>query len=253
MLYHAYIDDSADSRRERLIVAGAIIGKKQDWNILNQRWNARLKEDELQYFKSSHCETLNGQFHKFRALGMDEGKRRAAKVRDDLDAIISRAPVTALGVTLSVPFHKIMYSDPAKFGEIPSVPYRLAFQQVLAECAKAMILLGRGNVITFGHDDGDDFHVLFDLCKEFKKRNPRYAKLMADFVPLDDKLHPPVQAADVAAWVTFRFAQACLEDPSADNMKRLRGRMYKVVNWLDRPNPNISDNEESPAKAVYAP
>jgi hypothetical protein len=78
MLYQAYIDDSADGKRERVIIAGAIIGTKEKWARLNKLWNERLKEDELEYFKSSDCERLNGQFTKFRAHGMEEGKRRAA-------------------------------------------------------------------------------------------------------------------------------------------------------------------------------
>lgn len=255
MLYHAYIDDSADRNRERVVVAGAIIGKKQDWDTLNRRWNARLAEDGIQYFKSSHCETLNGQFHKFRALGMDEGRPKAAKVRDDLDAIIRSSPVTGLGVTLSVPFHQTMLSDPAAFGEIPTVPYRLAFQQLIAECGKAMQLLrGRGHIVTFGHDNGDDFNALHDLYKEFKKRNPRYSGTLADFVPLDDRLHPPVQAADVAAWITFQFANNYMAGPNGQKMKRLKLSMYKIVNWLAIPEPRRgSDFEDAPAKAIYAP
>jgi len=255
MLYHAYIDDSADRNQQRLVVCGAIIGNKTEWGMVNAKWKARLAQDGLDYFKSSHCESLNGQFHKFRQSGMEEGKRRALLVRDDLYAIIQNAPIIALGVTLSIPFHRTMLSDPKTFGEIPKVPYRLAFQQALAESAKAMILLGRGNIVTFGHDDGDDYPVLHDLYKEFKKRNPRYAKILADFVALDDKLHPPVQAADVAAWVTFQHANEGVSNSSPQPPKRLGNRMYKIVNWVDRPASPIcrTDDEDAPAKAVYGP
>ena len=224
--------------------------------MVNGKWKARLKEDGLEYYKSSHCETLNGQFHKFRALGWDEGKRRALVVRDDLYHIVKTSPVMALGVTLSVPFHQTMLCDPQTFGEVPKVPYRLAFQQVLAECAKAMLLLGHGSVVTFGHDDGDDFAALHKLFKEFKNRNPRYARIMADFVPLDDKRHPPVQAADVAAWITFQFANEFVSNPTPDTAKKLGDRMYKLVNWLDAPYASMAirpNSDELPAEAVYAP
>jgi hypothetical protein len=257
VLYHAYVDDSADRNRERLIVCGAIIGKKNDWGILNGKWKDRLQRDGLEYFKSSHCETLNGQFHKFRQFGIDEGKRRALLVRDDLYAILGNAPITGLGVTLSVPFHRIMRDDPKTFGAIPEVPYRLAFQQVLAECGKAMQVLGRGNVVAFRHDDTDDFHVLHALFKEFKRLNSRYTSILADFVALDDKSHAPVQAADVAAWVTFQRANDYVSNPSPEAIKRLFGaRMYKIVNWLDSPSSQLGKRfteAELPAKAIYAP
>lgn len=254
MLYHGYIDDSADRNRERLVIAGAIIGKKDDWKPLGRRWNARLAEDDLEYFKSSHCETLNGQFHKFRTLGKEQGHARALRVRDDLDAIIQTSSVTALGVGLSVPFFKTMKQDPVKFGPIPDVPYRLAFQQLIAECGKAMMLLGREHIVTFGHDDGDDFPILHTLYKEFKKLNPKYRKVLGDFVPLDDKLHPPVQAADLVANIVLRSSTIELDTPTSENLKRLRSRMYKIVNWLHEPIPTKpSFTGEAPAKAVYAP
>jgi hypothetical protein len=253
MLYQAYIDDSADQKRERVVVAGAIIGDKPRWNILNRLWKERLAQDGLKFFKSSQCESLRGEFEKFRDFGMEEGFRRAALVRDDLDLIIRNSMLTAVGVTVSVPFHKVMLQDPKRFGEIPSLPYPLVFQQILAECAKAMMLLGRGNIVTFGHDDGNDFPKLHDIFLRFKKENPRYQRVMADFVPLDDKLHPPVQAADVSAWVTRKYAEAYAADPSADNLKRMKESMYKVGNWLENPSQGTSDftTGELAAKAVY--
>jgi hypothetical protein len=117
-----------------------------------------------------------------------------------------------------------------------------------------MMLLGRGNIVTFGHDDSDDFHVLHDLFKEFKRRNPKYQRVLADFVPLDDKLHSPVQAADVVANVVMRSSAIELGDPSSEHLKRLRLRMYKIVNWLHEPiatKPTFGG--DAPAKAVYVP
>lgn len=252
MLYRGYIDDSADRDRERVIISGAIIGREDSWDTLNKQWQARLREDKLQYFKSSHCRTLNGQFHKFRSLPDGSGKAQAIKVEQDLDVIIHSLDLVTLGIVLPVPFYNTMLSDPKKFGQIPKVPYYLAFQQVLAECAKAMIALGRNNIITFGHDDGSDFHVLHDIYKEFKKKNPRYAKVMADFVPLDDKMHPEVQAADVAAAVTHGYAENWVQHPTADNLDRLRKSMYKIVIWDEAKaqKPSIR-NEATPAKARY--
>ena len=143
-----------------------------------------------------------------------------------------------------------MLKDPAKFGPVPLVPYRLAFQQILAECAKAMRLLGRNNLVTFAHDDGDDFPQLHAIYKNFKKKNPSLASVMADFVPLDDKLHPSLQAADVAASVTYRYAQAWAISPDADNLKRLRNSMYKINIWGE--GKSKSHNEQTaPARCAY--
>ena len=146
-----------------------------------------------------------------------------------------------------------MLLDAQQFGAIPTVPYRLAFQQLVAECGKAMKLLGRGNIVKFGHDACEDFDVLQRLYEGFKTQNKKYQGILWDFVPLDDKLHPAIQAADVAAYVTFKFAQNYLENPSAENLRRLKRNMYKVVNWLDHPRSPVGgfDQETAPAKADY--
>jgi hypothetical protein len=249
MLYRAYIDDSSDRNRERVVVCGAIIGDEPRWTFLTKKWNARLAQDGLQYFKSSHCNSLNGQFHKFRS--MPDGKQRADKVRDDLDAIIHESQVMTLGATLPIPFYKTMLADQAKFGPIPDVPYRLVFQQVLAECAYAMVEMGRDRIVTFGHDDGDDFDALRGVYQRFKQTNKHHAKRMADFVPLDDKLHPPVQAADVAAWVSFKYAEDWVINSTAENLKRLRGSMYKMIIWSEQMRTEFDPRTGAPVGAKY--
>ena len=254
MLYHAYLDDSADRDRKRVVVSAAIVGRQDEWATVSRSWLTRLAEDGIEYFKSSQCDGLDKQFQKFRALGKEEGKRKAAQLRADLDAIIHGSRLMALGVTLSVPAHRAMMSDPQRFGPVPSVPYRLAFQQVIAECGKAMQNMGRGNVVTFAHDDTSEFEVLYRLYKDFKKRNLRYAGVLADFVRVDDKTSPPAQAADVAAYIISQFANNYVSDPNGDNLRRLRGRMHKIVNWLDDLQPYAKmSREDAPARAVYAP
>lgn len=248
VVHRAYIDDSADRDRKLFVISGAIIGDESRWSPLYKPWRDRLAEDRIEYFKSSHCDMLNRQFHKFRAMA--NGRAKADKVRDDLDEIIRRLKLVTLGVILPIPVYQQMLDDPVKFGPIPLVPYRLAFQQVLAECAKAMRLLGRNNIVTFAHDDGDDFPQLHAIYKGFKKNNPHLASVMADFVPLDDKVHPPIQAADVAASVTYHYAQAWAVTPDADNLKRLRKSMYKVNIWGDGKSKS-RDESTAPAKCEY--
>jgi hypothetical protein len=82
MVFHAFIDDSADRNREKAVISGAIIGRRETWNTLNKLWKERLAKDSLEYFKSSHCRTRNGQFHKFRAF--PDGAERALQVQRDL-------------------------------------------------------------------------------------------------------------------------------------------------------------------------
>ncbi len=252
MIFYGYMDDSADRLREKVIVSAAIMGQKDKWSALRTAWKTRLDQDGIEYFKSSHCETLNGQFHRFRELGVEEGKKRAIQVKDDLYAIVRACGVVGVGVTLSVPTHSKMLTHPDEFGVIPEVPYQLAFQQAIAECGKTMKLMGRGNIVTFAHDEGNDYPALHSLYKEFKKQNPKYAGVLGGFVPLDDKTHPEMQAADVVAYTTLDRAKSYEEGKSPEKLKALRHSIYKLVVWLDDPVPyGDMSKPEAPAIARY--
>src|SRR5207249_4068940 len=47
--------------------------------------------------------------------------------------------------------------------------------------------------------EGPDFNQLRDLYMSFKTMNPKTARTLTGFVPLDDKQHPPLQIADMIA------------------------------------------------------
>jgi hypothetical protein len=87
------------------------------------------------------------------------------------------------------------------------------------------------NTVSLGHDDGSNFHVLHDLFLDYKQNNPIAARVLGDFVPLDDKINPTIQAADVAASITFRYAEEWAIDPTPANLKRLRKTMYMIAIW----------------------
>jgi hypothetical protein len=227
--FRAFIGDSADRNREHVIVSGAVIGNEYQWRFIARKWRERLAVDEIEYFKSSHCESLNGQFRKYRRSREVDAKKKVDALCDDLNAIIRESQLLTVGVVLPVRFLQVMKFDPVKCGALRDAPYQTAFQQILAESAALVIRMGRNSIVTFGHDDGDDFHALHSLYEDFKKANPRYARVMADFVPLDEKSHLPLQVADVAVLITFRYAEDWAIDPTPENLKRLRQSMYKIV------------------------
>jgi hypothetical protein len=229
MLHRAYIDDSADRDRRKVVVSGAILGVGDDWAKLIKPWRARLAQEGLDYFKSSECQGLRKKWEKFKA--MENGRALADKVRDDFDEIIRNSPVVTLGVVMPVPYHQRLLADPKLGGKVTKNPYHYAFQQVLAECARSMKVLGRNNIVTFAHDDGSDFLQLHEIFKKFKKLNPRLARVMGDFIQLDDKAHVEVQAADVAASVTNKYAIDFQDNPTVENLNRLNHSMWKMVMW----------------------
>jgi hypothetical protein len=232
VLWRASIDDSADRNREKVVISACLFGDCNQWRTVVRPWKVTLAENNLDYFKSSECGLLNGEFLKFRSeekYPKPTGRQNADRIREELDQIIRNSEVCGIGVIIPVPVFTEIYADPRFAALVSPDPYELAVQILWDECAKGMRQLGRNHILTFAHDDGDNCDRLRQLYASYKEKNPNDARRMADFIPLDDKKHPMIQAADVAASVTQKFAVEWAEDPNTATLKRLEDSMYKVV------------------------
>jgi hypothetical protein len=240
------IDDSADRNREKVVISGAALGDAARWSALRATWRERLARDGIEYFKSSHCRYLQGQFHKYR----DEvkypkplGRDTADQIQNDLHGLLKQCRVITLGAVIPVPLYKQFQENP-KYSRLDlRNPYHWAVQTVWMMCAKTMKKLGRGNVVTFAHDNGNDYPFLLELYKAFKKKNRHSAKVMHEFIPLNDKTNPPIQAADVAASVTHLHALEWIANPGPLTLKQLEGTMYWITVWNEEYATEVMDNE----------
>jgi hypothetical protein len=240
VLWRAYIDDSADRNREKVVISACLLGDSQQWREVVRPWRVKLAEYNLNYFKSSECGLLSGELVQFKSeenYPKPLGRQTADKVRDQLDEIIRNSSVCGFGVVIPIPDFNRVYAEPHYAALIASPdPYELAVQLLWDQCAKGMRELGRNHIVTFAHDDGDNYDRLRKLFRAYKANNPHSASRMADFVALDDKTHPTIQAADAAASVTQKFAVQWISDQNAATLDRLKSRMYRIVvsteEWL---------------------
>ena len=65
MIYESYLDDGLDAQQARMAVSAGFCGTKEAWIQLSQRWTHRLKNDGLEYFKTSEYKMLRKQFEIF--------------------------------------------------------------------------------------------------------------------------------------------------------------------------------------------
>ncbi|MFZ3209913.1 MAG: hypothetical protein WA188_00220 [Terriglobales bacterium] len=240
------IDDSADRDREKVIISAALIGDKDRWQALRIAWRKRLDEDGLEYFKSSQCRHLRRQFFKYRdqqKYPPPLGREAADRVQADLDQIIHDCRLMGVGAIIPVPLYRRFQADPQYAGVCAHDPYEWAVQTVWMQCVQGMQELGRGHVVTFAHDDCSNFHLLDQLYKGYKQANRKSSRRLAGFSPLEDKTTPPIQAADVAASVTHRYAVEWIDDRSTTRLQRLMGTMYRISIWDDEFAKLVLDNE----------
>jgi hypothetical protein len=131
-LMRTYIDDSADQKQEKVILAGAFVGWYHQWNALRKEWWKRLKKDDLKYFRSTECRSLQGAFSKYRDAvnyPKPDGRDAANNVRDDLDAIIHKSGV--MGIACCVPmqvYNDIRATEPHAAEILSEEAYEMALQ-----------------------------------------------------------------------------------------------------------------------------
>jgi hypothetical protein len=61
------------------------------------------------------------------------------------------------------------------------------------------VVVKGSSAIAFAHDDEDEFDKLRSLYRSFKEKNPKTGAYMRGFQPLDDKVTPALQIADMLA------------------------------------------------------
>jgi len=234
MVFDAFMDDSADALAEKVAVSGIFIGNKEQWSFLRREWRKRLKSEGMLYFKASEYYGLRGEFQKFRSeskYAPPSGREAAKRIFDDLEALIRRAEIVSLGIVIPVGDYMAIRALPEAEGIWQQPPYFAALNGGFFETVKAIRRLPGNNAVAFVHDDDNRFPEYLRAYHEFKEKNPKTAGLMRGFIPLDDKQHPSLQAADLAANATCNFAKEWLDKPTEATLQRLRRSMYKIGIW----------------------
>jgi hypothetical protein len=202
MVYNCFLDDSKDQTQKQMIISAGFFAPAKAWEPLRLAWNKCLRDHGLEYFKTSEWKMLSGEFQKFKSSNypIPSGREAANKVRDELHHILENAQgVQGIGMALPVAdYHEVRDMPESKIifnGNL----YHWALVQVIAKTLKVISKFAGKNMAAFVHDDGNEFPELHAVYKGFMETNPHLAKHSGGFQPLNDKQHPPLQAADMAA------------------------------------------------------
>jgi hypothetical protein len=232
MVFNCFLDDSKDQRQEKLIISAGFCGLKDEWGPLRTEWIKKLAEDGLEYFKTSEYKMLSGQFAKFKtsAYPPPTGRDNARRIRTGLQEVMARHPlIRGIGITIPVSDYNEVCALPEAQGVIYGNPYHRALESVMFETTKMINRHPGKHMVAFVHDSGPDFDELRAVYENFKINNPKTAKFLGGFIPLDDKQHPPLQAADMIANYTLSIGDKWLE---SDRSQLTKIEMQKNINIL---------------------
>lgn len=235
MIFYGYLDDSSDRYQERVVVSGSLIGTRDDWTKFRKLWTAKLKEHGIAYYKTAEWRGLRGEFRRFqseRNYPKPLGREAADEIRAELEEIVENSRIGGVGVVIPVPVFAEVSSIPElkeKLG--PTNAYQLALQTIFVRSVDQMNTVPGNHKIAFVHDDGSDCDLLEATYRAFKRKNPRSAKYVVGFSCLDDKLHPPLQGADMVANTTCNYARQWQENPTEASLGRLKESILEMKVW----------------------
>lgn len=219
-----------------MVSAGFYAGR-DDWESFRIDWKKVLNAHDLDYFKSSECHCVNGQFQHFRKSGKpyptQEEKDKAREVRAELQSVLSQhSAIRGIGVAVQLEDYRRMAALPEANDILPKDPYKAALSSVMFETVKHMRGRAGHNMIAFVHDQGDDFDELRDCYVAFRKMNNKTARFIGGFQQMNDKTTTALQAADlVANHTTFLMGQKL---DSKDAVIEMRENLSRLGYWDEK-------------------
>lgn len=257
MVYQAFLDDSSDAEQKETFVSAGFVAPWREWESFRKPWRKCLMKHGIEYFKTSEMKRLSGQFARFKtsAYPRPTGADAAVAIRDELQSVL---PLVRTIKGFAVCFPVALYESeikPLKEADggfvAESSLYNRAFESVIFEIAKYVRSKPGRNLVSFVHDEENGQRDLKGLYCNFKKSNQNIAKTMAGFSFLDDKLHSPLQVADMLANQIMNEYSAWQRGNCATPYEpaRMKENIFRVVHWnkaamlaILAANPHLTDN-----------
>jgi Protein of unknown function (DUF3800) len=238
MICHCFLDDSKDQKQDQMVVSAGFIGTQDARGSLRRAWKKRLTDDGIEYFKTNEYKMLDGQFLKFKDevnYPKPKGRDAARKIKADLQEIVKvNHPIVGVGIAIPISDYSLVCDRPEAQGVFYGDPYHRALESVMFEVAKMVRGRPGRNMVAFVHDEGPDYDSLRHVYRSFLENNPKSAKVIGGFQRLDDKLHPPLQAADMIANNILGLGIDWLSKGRPDPLKvEMKESIQKVGIWTE--------------------
>jgi hypothetical protein len=200
-----FLDESSDQERQDVFCVGGFIANEVYWRAMQKEWVERLAKDGVAYFRASDCKSLSGPFRVLTRKYGSVAKARpiAEKLRRDLEQII--APYHWIGFAVCVPmseYTEVFHVSPAARLLYPEGdPTEPAYAKLMYQIARLTRKNAPLTEIAYVIDEARFSGKIVDVFKATKQNHPIIGKVMRSILPLDDKVTPALQIADLIASV----------------------------------------------------
>lgn len=211
-ILNCYLDESVDGASKKAYSVAVVVGTKDKWSWIKQKWQEVLTKNNIKYFRNADCVGADGAFKHFRKnpnQADDKDRSRTLAIRNELMNLCVNSRVTAFGITTDLSAFRSVVDTTAKKEAFGGTPYYHAATWAITRCAQHVKEHRPGDVLAFGFDEHEEYELeLPRIFKELKERNADIAPLLTSIAALDDKTCIPVQVADLFAAIVRRFGPA---------------------------------------------
>lgn len=225
-------DDSSDGQQKKVFVLAGILAETRDWFDAENKWESRVRSLGLNYFRTTECFSLQGEFIKLVKMhGPDEARRLANNLHDELKEILKR-PTFQICCLYGIfdDYRAARLSVEDWETPIELIPYIYAHHELVyrvsIEAAKA------GQCIAFLFDCHNKAKLIGDSLEEFKRLRPEASEGIGTFTTGDDKKIPALQMADCVAHTARRLFEDKRDvENETENVADFKA-VFPNVRWL---------------------
>jgi hypothetical protein len=205
---HCPMDESADEKMREVLVVTAVIGRTENWQLFEDAWYAALGS-EIIYFHSKEFTALDGEFRKFRnkeKYPPPAGRQAAQRIVSQLEDVLLSQNFGRMAIGISMAdYADAVGSEPEAKMLFSNSSYTEIYSALMVDVARQVQSDAPECAVAYVYDDSPEpsinFERVYDAFQAARLNHPEVGERMRSLVPLSDKVHAPLQAADLLAHV----------------------------------------------------
>ena len=211
-IFHAAFDESGKADREHIVFAG-LIATPGPWQKFNEKWMDLISPFGIRYWRSLDAAHRTGQFKCFR-----ESQNDLEKLTLDLaDTICEFAEGGSIHTITMEQYRLLPQTRRTEFKD----PFYAAFHQGLVGLATGPHVTAT-DTLTLIYDDAEEYaSECLTAYRRLKKLRSDIGDRIVGLCFHDDKHYPPLQAADMFAFVYRLRAEGKLGGIWAEVLQKL--------------------------------
>jgi hypothetical protein len=194
-VYTAYCDDSGKESDGRWIVIGGYLAHEGYWSAFAPRWAHELRRHDISALHMKDAIQCAGEY---KDRGWTVPKRD--EVLADFLAIIKTAHLIGFAVGVDAPAWKAHLKSARPNERITAMEF--CFIRIMGMVARRMARVEPADRVLLCFDTDREFaSARLNRMLELRAKHPDLTKAISSIAFADVKLHYPLQAADVVAWL----------------------------------------------------